>query len=61
MQVATLVDEFKSAGSYEIDFDAINLASGIVFYTITGGFICRNEKDDPPSLIYTKIETADRF
>lgn len=31
-EVATLVDEFKPAGSYESEFDAINISSGIYFY-----------------------------
>jgi hypothetical protein len=33
--VKTLVSEFKSAGSYNVDFDASLLASGIYFYTIS--------------------------
>jgi hypothetical protein len=34
-EVATLVDEFKPAGSYEVNFEAINLASGIYIYRLT--------------------------
>lgn len=33
-KVNTLVDEDKSAGSYEVNFDARNLASGVYFYRI---------------------------
>ena len=33
-EVATLVDEFKPAGSYEIEFDASSLTSGVYFYQI---------------------------
>lgn len=36
-EVATLVDEFKLAGSYEIEFDASGLSSGIYFYKIETG------------------------
>ena len=35
--VATLVDEFKPAGSYTVQFDASRLASGIYFYSIHAG------------------------
>jgi hypothetical protein len=39
-EVATLVNEEKSAGSYEITFDASQLSSGIYFYKLqAGGFI----------------------
>jgi hypothetical protein len=33
-EVAILVDEFSNAGSYEIDFDASNLSSGVYFYQL---------------------------
>ena len=39
-EVATLVDENKPAGTYEVKFDAANLASGIYFYKlIADGYI----------------------
>ena len=33
-QVAVLQDGFKNAGSYEVNFNAFNLPSGVYFYTI---------------------------
>ena len=39
-EVATLVDEYKPAGSYEVEFLADKLASGIYFYQLkAGGFV----------------------
>ena len=39
-QVATLVNEEKIAGNYEVDFDARRLSSGIYFYNLqTGSFV----------------------
>jgi hypothetical protein len=39
-EVATLVDEFREAGRYEIEYDASELSSGIYFYRfISGDFI----------------------
>ena len=36
-EVAVLLDEYKSAGSYEINFNASNLPSGVYFYRIQAG------------------------
>ena len=33
-EVATLIDEFKSAGSYEVEFNSENLASGVYIYRL---------------------------
>ncbi len=33
-EVATLVDEYKPSGSYEVDFDASRLTSGVYFYQL---------------------------
>jgi hypothetical protein len=33
-EVGTLVDEYKEAGSYEIEFDAKSLASGVYYYEL---------------------------
>jgi len=36
-EVATLVNEVKSAGTYEVDFDASQLTTGMYVYTISSG------------------------
>lgn len=43
-EVATLVDERKSAGKYRIDFNASGLASGIYFYTLKSGEFLTTKK-----------------
>jgi len=43
-EVATLVNEVKDAGSYDINFDASNLASGMYVYTITAGNFTASKK-----------------
>ncbi len=35
--IATLVDEFKPAGKFEVEFDGTRLASGIYFYQLRAG------------------------
>jgi hypothetical protein len=38
-EVETLVNENLSAGSYSVEFNALNITSGIYFYTLsTEGF-----------------------
>ena len=36
-EVATLVNEYRPAGNYEIEFDAVELTSGIYFYKLQAG------------------------
>ncbi|MCB9211783.1 MAG: T9SS type A sorting domain-containing protein, partial [Ignavibacteriales bacterium] len=36
-KVATLVNEIKSSGNYEVNFDASRLTSGIYFYRLSYG------------------------
>jgi parallel beta-helix repeat protein len=36
-EVATLVDEYKPAGNYEVVFDASHLSSGVYFYQLQAG------------------------
>ena len=43
-EVATLVDENKSAGSYEVNFDAEGLTSGIYFYKLQAGSFVQTKK-----------------
>lgn len=39
-EIATLVNEYKTAGKYEVDFDGNKLASGVYLYKlITGNFV----------------------
>ena len=43
-EVAILVNEFKPAGSYEINFDASKLSSGVYFYTLNAGTFIETKK-----------------
>jgi len=43
-EVATLVDEYRNAGSYEINFNANSLSSGIYFYKLTIGSFVDSKK-----------------
>lgn len=37
MEVATLLDEYRQAGAYQLEFNAGNLSSGIYFYKVVSG------------------------
>ena len=43
-ELATLVNEYKLAGKYEVEFDASNLSSGIYFYQIKAGNFIQTRK-----------------
>lgn len=43
-EMATLVDEFKAAGRYEVDFDGSELASGIYIYKLNVGGLSSAKK-----------------
>ena len=43
-EVATLVNEEKTAGSYEIEFNASQLSSGVYFYTLKVGEFIQSKK-----------------
>ena len=43
-EVATLVNEEKSVGSYEVDFNAAGLSSGIYFYKLQAGSFIETRK-----------------
>jgi len=43
-EVATLVNEEKPAGNYEVEFDAAGLPSGVYFYRIRAGSFIQTKK-----------------
>jgi len=43
-EVKTLINEDMTAGSYELDFNASNLASGLYFYTLSSGDFVSTKK-----------------
>ncbi len=43
-EIQTLVNEFQNPGTYEIQFDASNLTSGIYFYQLTYGTFWETKK-----------------
>lgn len=43
-EVATLANEYKPAGSYEVSFDAHNLSSGLYIYTLNAGNFSSTKK-----------------
>jgi N-acetylneuraminic acid mutarotase len=43
-EIATLVDEYKPVGKYEVEFNASRLASGIYFYELKAGDFLQTRK-----------------
>ena len=43
-EIATLVEEYKPAGKYEVEFNAESLASGIYFYQLKAGEFLQTRK-----------------
>jgi hypothetical protein len=43
-EVATLIDEYKPAGSFEVEFNAKDLPSGIYFYQLKAGELVETKK-----------------
>jgi hypothetical protein len=43
-EVATLVNEVKQAGSYEVTWNAAGFASGVYFYRLTAGSYTETKK-----------------
>ncbi|MCW8822907.1 MAG: T9SS type A sorting domain-containing protein, partial [Ignavibacteriaceae bacterium] len=43
-EIATLVNEEKPAGEYEVEFNAANLPSGIYFYQLKDGEFVQTRK-----------------
>lgn len=43
-EVATLVDEYRNAGNYEINFDASKLSSGVYYYQLRAGDFISTKK-----------------
>ena len=43
-EIATLVNGFKTAQSYEVQFDGANLSSGVYFYTLRGDNFTQTKK-----------------
>jgi hypothetical protein len=43
-EIATLVDEYSPAGSYEVEFDAKGLSSGVYFYQLKAGVFTETKK-----------------
>ena len=43
-EVATLLDEYREAGKYEVEFKAAKLSSGIYFYKLSAGSFTETKK-----------------
>jgi len=43
-EIAILVDEYKQAGKYEVEFNASALPSGVYFYQLKAGDFIQTKK-----------------
>ena len=43
-KITTLVDDYKPAGRYELEFNAVNLPSGVYFYQLKAGNYIETKK-----------------
>ena len=43
-EIATLINEIKTSGNYEVSFNASNLASGMYLYKLTAGNYTKVQK-----------------
>lgn len=43
-EVATLINEQKATGRYEVNFNATSIASGVYIYKITSGSFVQSKK-----------------
>ncbi|MFN3693672.1 MAG: T9SS type A sorting domain-containing protein [Ignavibacterium sp.] len=43
-EITTLVDEYRKAGRYEVEFNASKLSSGIYFYKLNAGSFTETKK-----------------
>jgi hypothetical protein len=43
-EIATLVNEYKPAGAYELTWNAANLPSGVYFYQLRAGNFVQTKK-----------------
>jgi hypothetical protein len=43
-EVAILIDEYRNAGSYDVDFNASEIPSGVYFYQLKSGSFVQTRK-----------------
>ena len=56
-EVTILINEYKPAGNYEMEFsNKENLVSGVYYYQLKVGEICSNKEDDFASLDYFSVQ-----
>ncbi|MCK7522675.1 MAG: hypothetical protein MZV64_35820 [Ignavibacteriales bacterium] len=46
-----LVNDFVAAGSYSVDFNGSDLASGMYIYRMAGRRFCSNSEDDVVEIV----------